>query len=243
MRQLGLDAETVFTHPDIRAWRSLPDRQNCTLDAEIDGRPVRLHIKRYAATHKSKQPAEIEADGHQLLINCGIPTCNLVAWGVSPTRQSFVIFEDLKGYQPADKFIAGGGSFAQVSQAIADLAAKLHQSTLHHRDMYLCHFMIETGTENPKVCLIDPARVRRMPHFLTRGRWIVKDVAQFWYSTLQLPISDTDRSNWLRRYCLQRQLPSYVLLEQDVLGKVRRIARHDAKLKKLRPARNVSIPW
>ena len=35
MRQLGLDAETVFTHPDIRGWRKLADRENCTLDAKF----------------------------------------------------------------------------------------------------------------------------------------------------------------------------------------------------------------
>ena len=31
-RRLGLDAETIFDHPEIKAWRRLPDRQNCTLD-------------------------------------------------------------------------------------------------------------------------------------------------------------------------------------------------------------------
>ena len=37
MRVIGLDAEAVFTHPRIVAWRRLADRENCTLDAELDG--------------------------------------------------------------------------------------------------------------------------------------------------------------------------------------------------------------
>ncbi len=49
MRELGLDAETIFTHPDIRAWQTLADRENCTLDPTMaGGQIIRWHIKRYA---------------------------------------------------------------------------------------------------------------------------------------------------------------------------------------------------
>ena len=41
MRAVELDAEAVFTHPQIVAWRTLTDRENCTLDAEFEGKPVR----------------------------------------------------------------------------------------------------------------------------------------------------------------------------------------------------------
>ena len=38
-RELGIDADAVFTHPLIRPWRMLDDRENCLLDAELrDGR-------------------------------------------------------------------------------------------------------------------------------------------------------------------------------------------------------------
>src|SRR5207302_8259041 len=48
LREIGLDAETIFTHPDIKIWRSITERENCTLDADLsDGRRIRLHIKRY----------------------------------------------------------------------------------------------------------------------------------------------------------------------------------------------------
>ena len=50
--------------------------------------------------------------------------------------------------------------------------------------------------------LIDAARVRRLPGFFTRGRWIVKDLAQFWYITLKLPITEKCIARlWLLRYC------------------------------------------
>jgi hypothetical protein len=243
MRQIGLDAETVFTHPGIRPWRKLADRENCTLDAEVDGRPIRLHVKRYAAARQSRTPAEIEFAGHQLLLTHGIPTATLVAWGGMADGRSSVIFEDLAGYKPADKLIEAGVDFALFQQSIADLAAKLHHAGLHHRDLYLCHFMIKPAGEQTDVRLIDPARVRKLPGFITRGRWIVKDLAQFWFSSLKVPLTDAQRAAWLLRYCQQRQLPGAALMRQNIENKVRRIARHDAKLNELEPTRNVSIPW
>ncbi|HZL38227.1 MAG TPA: lipopolysaccharide kinase InaA family protein [Tepidisphaeraceae bacterium] len=251
MRELGLDAPGVFTHPLIRPWRTLPDRQNCTLDAQAGGERIRLHVKRYARTGRPRTAAQEEFAGHQLLVSNGIPTAPLVAWGVLDDRRSFVIFEDLAGHVPADKLMQSSAAFDGLLQPTADLAAKLHDAGLHHRDLYLCHFLAEnnptfhagSSAAPMNVRLIDPARVRAMPNFLTRGRWLVKDLSQFWYSTLSLPITDAQRTAWLRRYSDQRQLPSPAMLRGKIERKIRGIARHDARLNRLQPARNVSIPW
>lgn len=244
MRQLGLDAETVFTHPDIRTWRKLADRENCTLDVpRPDGTRTRLHVKRYSASVHRKTPAEEEAAGHALLLAENIPTATLVAWGKVEDGRSFVMFEDLTGYTPADKLIESGADFAALQQSMADFIARLHHSGLHHRDLYLCHIMAKMAGDQIDLRLIDAARVRRLPGFFTRGRWIVKDLAQFWYSTLKLPITEVHRSGWLLRYCQQRQLPGSALMRGNIELKVRRIARHDAKLNALEPTRNISIPW
>jgi hypothetical protein len=34
VRELGLDADAIFARDDIKPWRTLPDRENCLLDAE-----------------------------------------------------------------------------------------------------------------------------------------------------------------------------------------------------------------
>src|SRR3954463_3065546 len=81
MRQIGLDAEAVFSHPDIKVWRSIPERENCTLDAKLDGREIRLHIKRYSATRGSHTPADLEVRGIGALLEHEIPTVPLVGWG------------------------------------------------------------------------------------------------------------------------------------------------------------------
>src|SRR5438874_2007908 len=87
MRMIGLDADAVFTHPDIVAWRKLADRENCTLDATIDGRSVRLHIKRYLVRSNA---AEEEVKAVELLREAGIGTVAVVGWGRLGDGRSFV---------------------------------------------------------------------------------------------------------------------------------------------------------
>ncbi len=242
IRRVGLDAETVFDHPEILVWRKLPDRENCTLDALWeDGRKVRLHIKRYQPAYGFTTPADDEVKGHAALTAEQIPTAPLVGWGKLVDRRSFVIFEDLSGYLPADKAIDAGIDFQHLLEPTAYLAAKLHSSGLHHRDLYLCHFMASIDPERMDLKLIDTARVRRLPGILTRGRWIIKDLAQFWYSTTKHPITDAQRRHWLERYAQARGLKSVDSLQRSIERKARSIARHDKSLRHSQPTRNISI--
>lgn len=246
MRMIGLDAEAVFEHPDVKVWRSIADRQNCTLDADVDGRHVRWHVKRYTAVRGPRPtPAEREVSGIRLLQDAGIPTVPLVAWGILADRRSFVIVDDLADYRPGDKLLeVGGATFSDLLEPTAALSAKLHSAGLHHRDLYLCHFFIpQAGRDGADVRLIDCARVKRLPRFLTRQRWVVKDLGQFWYSTLKHPeITDDQRLAWLRHYSEKAGGIDVERLRRSVARKVAWIGRHDAKLNRAQPNRNISIP-
>lgn len=240
--RLGIDGRSIFDHPAIRPWRSLPDRENCLFEATTpDGGGVRWHVKRYAAV-AGKTPAEIEAAGHQWLIERIIPTAPLVGHGVLADGRSFVISEDLAGYVPADKLIERGRPFTDLLEPTAALAAQLHDADLHHRDLYLCHFMakIEGGSVDLK--LIDVARVRPLPRWLRRRRWVVKDLAQFWYSAQRLGVDESTRSAWLSAYAARRGLAGVASLRRAVDRKSKAIERHDRRLKRKQPTRNVSIP-
>jgi hypothetical protein len=242
VRELGLTAEGVFTRPDIVVWRTLPDRENCYLDATVAGQAIRLHIKRYPAGRKT--PANDDVRGLVLLKTHQIPTAPLIAHGRLADGRSFVILRDLAGYTPGDKLIAAGAKFGDLIVPTADLAARLHNASLHHRDLYLCHFMVKPSGDPlvaPALALIDTARVATMRRFFS-GRWVVKDLAQFWYSTTKLPITDEQRDAWLKRYAEQRGLPGCAGLKSAVLRKVDWIARHDRSLNQKQPGRNVSIP-
>ncbi len=244
MRRLFQEIEfvpqMVFSSPAIKPWRTLSDRENCVWDiATSDGSTVRLHVKRYPP--RRDDPAGTEAEAIQRLQTAKIPTVDIAAWGRLGDGRSFVLLNDLTGFQAADKLVASGVAFDWISDATADLAAHLHILNLHHRDLYLCHFFAKVEKDSVDVRLIDAARVRPIP-MLTRRHWIVKDLAQFWFSTTQLPIDDAHRDAWLKRYTQYRQLADIAKCKRSIERKSSAIASHDAKLRLREPGRNISIP-
>ncbi len=237
--RLGLTLASIFTDPRIVVWRKLADRENAKLDyTSEDGSITRLHIKRYPP-HASRTARE-EINGFTLLKRAGIPTAAIVASGFHEDFGSFIILEDLAGYTPADKLLDQGFPFNRLLACTANLAAQLHDRRLHHRDLYLCHFMIKPTLATVQATLIDMARVARLNNPLTRQRWIVKDLAQFWFSTHNVRVTDVQREQWLLQYCQARKL-----FIDPLLGPVQRksnaIARHDLQLRLRQPGRNVSI--
>ncbi|MCC7351889.1 MAG: hypothetical protein IT446_15115 [Phycisphaerales bacterium] len=241
-RELGLDAEGIFADPRIVPWRTLPDRENCTLDATLaDGRSIRWHIKRYPAGPDSGSSAQQEAMGIQSLHQAEIPTVRLAGWGLLADGRSFLATEDLAGYRPADKLLEGGFEFDRLLNPMADLAARLHNGGLHHRDLYLCHFFV--NPDHPAdIRLIDPARVRPLPGWPLRRRWIVKDLAQLWYSLSQSQIPRQQAMALFERYANTTGRYAPVRLLGSISRKAARIARHDVNLRRRQPGRNISIP-
>ncbi len=245
MRELGLDVDTVFTHPAIKIWRSITERENGTLDATLtDGTHVRWHVKRYRATGGGTSPARLEIDGVRLLEAAEIPTVKVVGFGEMRDGRSFIITEDLAEFSAADQLVKSGeATFESLCGGTADLAGALHDKALHHRDLYLCHFFAKfDGAGKMELRLIDAGRVARLPRWPFRGRWIVKDLSQFWYSAQQLGVNETQRRAWLERYAQRRGLPASAPLRFAIERKAGWIAKHDVKLRAQQPGRNVSIP-
>jgi hypothetical protein len=103
--------------------------------------------------------------------------------------------------------------------------------------------MVRSGGKNElDLRLIDAARVRPLPGPLTRRRWIVKDLAQLWFSTLSLPISDPQREDWLQHYARAAGIADVQSLQKSIQKKSTAIANHDARLRRRQPLRNISIP-
>ena len=223
--------QAFFDHPDVKVWRSLPDRENAVVELPS----LRLHVKRY----REFSPVEAEIHGYRLTVAAGLPTAELVAHGRLAEGRSVIVFADLAGYAPADKIITTPADFDRVLEPTAVLAARLHGVKLHHRDLYLCHFLVRAKPFD--VRLIDTARVAEMNNPLTRRRWIVKDLAQFWFSTTRLAIEDSQRERWLQIYTKQTRA-SVTSLRRSIDAKVGRIARHDRNLNASQPTRNISIP-
>jgi hypothetical protein len=240
LQELGLtELERFFGDKRIQPWRIIPERENCVLDVNVAGLKRRFHVKRFNPTAGRVTPAEQEARGIHLLDREGIPTVPLVAWGVRRDGRSCIMVDDLQGCEPADRTISAHGCFDELAPHIARLAARLHRK-LHHRDLYLCHFFVRRSPLDVRI--IDAGRVRELPIWPLRQRWIIKDLAQLWYSTLPLDVTDAQREAMLAEYAAERGVKSVKRLRRSIESKVARIAKHDRRLKERSPGRNVSIP-
>lgn len=239
-REIGLDADAIFTHELIKPWRVLNDRENCTLDYDaMDGSHVRWHVKRFPASNGKAADAEVQ--GVRLLNDAQIPTIRLVGWGKDNAGRAFVISQDLEGFRDSEKLVLDGLDFLDLLPESAALVAKLHNAGLHHRDLYLCHIFSRVRPSTTHMRLIDVTRVKKLP-WLFRRRWIVKDLAQFHFSLTKLSVDEFLRGKWMFEYCKARGIRHGKWLYGSVIRKANWIAKHDAKLRKDQPTRNISIP-
>ena len=231
---IALDPTRIFDDQRIKVWRNLPERQNCLLD--IPEKSLRIHIKRYQSPHGPE--ALIEKRGIALLNNAGIATVPLLAVGVHRDGRGFMVSQDLAGLVPADKLLATEPGHAL---RIADLARHLHRAHLHHRDLYLCHFLLKPGDLTHPVHLIDAGRVASMPPPPFHLRWLSKDLAQLLYSVEDAGLPAHLGRQLLDRYLEHDSAAKGALLRLMVPIKVAFIRRHDLRARRKRPGRRVSI--
>jgi heptose I phosphotransferase len=146
----------------------------------------------------------------------GLDTMRAVAFGKrgwNPARRlSFLVTEALEPSIDLETFCADGGLFGlgvaerrRLIARIADIARTLHDNGLNHRDLYLCHLLLDTAPRwrplppaDRPLYLIDLHRVqkrRRIP-----WRWRRKDLASLCYSARRAGFSRRDELYFLRRY-------------------------------------------
>jgi UDP-glucose:(heptosyl)LPS alpha-1,3-glucosyltransferase len=177
----------------------------------------------------------------------GIPAVTPVAAGQRITRSakdSFVATLALDDSLPLDQYLAARFqpplSGAQLEQKrelikkVAGITRQMHWGGFNHRDFYLNHLFVRLE-DNGKVDLkiIDLQRMDHRNHW--RRRWRIKDLAALHYSSLPLPLTDQDRLRFYALYSMpvQNRRARRRLLK-SVLFKSRWIARHDARLERVR---------
>jgi heptose I phosphotransferase len=130
-------------------------------------------------------------------------------WGA---LQSFLMVTELVGCQPLHEAIpalarqldppAFAARKRRLIAAVAAIAATLHRANLFHKDLYLCHFFLDT--EHLAVSLIDLHRLGN--HGRWPGRWRRKDLGQLLFSTYGVAgIDDRDRLRFWT--CYRRLVP------------------------------------
>jgi heptose I phosphotransferase len=246
-----------MTTSEGQCLRVLADRENWRLELRRAREPARrVYLKRHhVRTSLSRLRARlgvgpgetagrVEAHNIRRLAADGIACMDLVAYGEAlrpdGRLESFVLTEELEGYEPLDDFVkrrcpasGAGGRGARdrdldrLIREVATVARKLHHAGYNHRDLYCCHFFVrEPARGRFHVRLIDLQRVEHRRRF--RRRWLVKDLAQLAYSAPRERITARHRLAFMRHYLGVRKLgPGDKRLVRAVLAKQRRIARRE----------------
>jgi len=191
-----------------------------------------LFLKKYFAFPLwQKGEALNEWEAAKSLLRCHFKVPQPVALGVRRRglkKEAFTLFFRAPGVRLEDLFKE---KYLEISQTIvpelALFAARFHACGFSHQDFYLCHIF----WDEKDFILIDLQRLRhrRRPPL----SWLVKDVAQLFYSARQVLGRDfqTFAGRFKEVYAAEvgRELGGNFW--RKVERKVSRIARHDAKLK------------
>lgn len=229
-----------------------------TLRTEIGGRGyyVKLHrgvgwgeiIKNLVTARLPVLGAEQEWLALRRLNELGVDTMKAVAFGRrgdNPARiESFIITEELAPTISLEDYCrdwparppAPALKRALIAR-VAEMARRMHEGGVNHRDCYICHFLLHTDPPPSaaalRLSLIDlhRAQVRECPaprrrRSATPRRWRDKDLAALHFSTLKIGLTARDRLRFLRAY-FGRPL-------RDILGEeaplLARLEREGARL-------------
>lgn len=143
----------------------------------------------------------------------GVETMQLAGYGEAgwnpARRRSFVVTRELQDTVSLEDYCRDWVVHpppAPVKWAlirrVAEMAACLHDHGVNHRDLYICHFLLQLPWAGPSqplhLHLIDLHRVqirRAVPL-----RWRVKDLAALYFSALHIGLSRRDLYRFMRRY-------------------------------------------
>ncbi|BBO80580.1 lipopolysaccharide core heptose(I) kinase [Desulfosarcina ovata subsp. sediminis] len=149
---------------------------------------------------------------HQL----GIPTMRVVGYGRrgrNPAKiESFILTEELKPTTSLEDYCRywpsnppSAALKRALVQRVAEVAKTLHGNGIIHRDLYICHFLLDIACapldDNGKLAnlfLIDLHRATQNRRL--RRRWRVKDVAGLYFSSLDIGLTQRDRLRFMSVY-------------------------------------------
>ena len=179
------------------------------------------------------------------LQSLGVATTPLVGYGIRginpASLRSFVITEALPNTTTLAVFCEPWEqqpprsreellSKRALIRSVAEVARRIHENGLNHRDFYLCHLRLGMASgggamtpEHPRLYLMDlhRAQVRGM----TPRRWIIKDIGSLYFSAMGINLSRRDLFRFMRHYrnkplrrILQREKPFWQAVQRRAYG-------------------------
>jgi len=149
----------------------------------------------------------------QRLEQLQVETMRIAAYGqqgINPaTQRSFVITEDLTDTISLEDWCMEWPSKPpairqkwRLIKRVAEMSRTLHKNGINHRDLYICHFLLQQpwdGSEQDlHLHLIDLHRVQMRNK--TPERWLVKDVGSLHFSSMEIGLTQRDLFRFIKIY-------------------------------------------
>ncbi len=252
LHQEGLDSiEALFrwdrsnnlTKPGLAAYRSrfcmrLGQPPRIFFMKRFESPPLKVQILQWLTARRHCSCAALDLKPLLELPSHGIATPRVVAFGDQWTgpfeKRSVIITEQLPDAESLERkrpvffqditLNTSRQSKRVFITSLAQWIARFHALGYCHRDLYLSHIFYDSEGQ---FYLIDLTRVFK-PQLLKR-RYLVKDLAQLYYSTPADCVSRTDLLRFYRAYTEQPLSGSDKRMIRSVLSKAQRMARHDLK--------------
>ncbi|OHB48397.1 MAG: hypothetical protein A2Y10_09760 [Planctomycetes bacterium GWF2_41_51] len=171
------------------------------------------------------------------LQQAGINTPQVIAYGERWNglfeKQSFIITEKIPNASSLEEklpeiFFSGKNQFIKN---LAEFVRKFHDTGFRHRDLYLCHIFSDS---HGNFTLIDLNRAFKPLCF--SKKYLIKDLAQLYYSSPGDTITKTDRLRFFLYYFQKEKLTkSDRSIVKKIKLKAERMAKHDKKHNRTAP--------
>lgn len=204
-------------------YREPPGARRRTLRFERDGVGyfLKLHwgvgwreiFKNLAWLRQPVLGARNEWQAIERLEALGVETMRLMGFGEQgwnpARRRSFVITSELKDTVSLEDYCLNWHKRPPqpaikraLIRRVAEMTARMHAHGMNHRDLYICHFLLQRPWDglarDLHLYLIDLHRVQ-MRNSVPR-RWRIKDLAALYFSALHIGLSRRDLYRFIRWY-------------------------------------------
>jgi len=201
--------------------------------------PIFIQLKNRLSAQRRVSCGLYDIEPASELAEAGIKTPKIIAYGEQWRglfeSRSFIITEKIPDAESLERqlpaYFSGQVTTEKLEQRrnfirqLAEFIGKFHKMNYCHRDLYFSHIFY---SKNGKFYLIDLARVFKPRIF--RQRYLIKDIAQLYYSAPGKYFSKTDRLRFYLKYVGHKKLTMKdKIFIREVINKARRIARHDEK--------------
>ena len=197
-------------------------RGRCTLRVRIGAKPYFLKrhlgvgwmeiLKNWMVGKRPVLGAENEYRACRHLAARNLPAPRVAAFateGGNPARRrSFVLCEELSGYDSLEAVAAQWAdqppsplARRRLISAVARFVRRLHEAGVAHRDLYICHLMLDRqqwARGEARLAVLDLHRARLQPKL--SAYWRKRDLAALLFSTMDIGLPAFSRLRFLRIY-------------------------------------------